>query len=148
MVSSIFVSTVLNRPFQLTFKHCSNRKFGCASAFLSKIKFSPQGFCVIGAHSDSPCLKLKPRSKLKRHGWKEIAVQTYGGGLWSTWFDRDLGIAGRVLVRKAGGGGEAKEVEQRLVQISKPVCRVPTLAVHMARGSGTKVEGQEGDPCT
>ena len=94
------------------------------------------GIISIGAHSDSPCLKLKPRSKVTSCGYQQLGVQTYGGGLWNTWFDRDLGIAGRVVIKEDGG----KSIKVKLVQINKPVCRIPTLAVHLARGTGTKLE--------
>lgn len=64
------------------------------------------GFKVIGGHSDSPNLRVKPRSK--RSGNKEksiqVGVECYGGGLWHTWFDRDLGISGRVFCRSENGG--------------------------------------------
>ena len=104
-------------------------------------KFEPgNGVIAVGAHTDSPCLKLKPTSKLTKHGMLQLGVQTYGGGLWGTWFDRDLGVAGRALVRRRGEGGAPDEFEHKLVKVAKPICRVPTLAVHMARGSGTKIE--------
>lgn len=60
------------------------------------------GFKIICGHTDSPNLKVKPRSKRgPNSGYAQIAVECYGGGLWHTWFDRDLGISGRVLVRNA-----------------------------------------------
>eukprot|EP00955_Chlamydomonas_euryale_P037174 350682-Chlamydomonas_euryale.AAC.1 len=70
---------------------------------------------MVGAHTDSPCLKLKPVTKSVKAGWHLVNVETYGGGLWSTWFDRDLGIAGRVLVRSKGDDG-VERIVHRLVK--------------------------------
>jgi len=83
------------------------------------------GFKVIGGHTDSPNLKVKPRSKREGSGCVQLGVECYGGGLWHTWFDRDLGVSGRVLVRKDG------KIETRLVKIDTPVARVSTLCIHL-----------------
>lgn len=63
---------------------------------------------VVAAHTDSPCLKLKPVSAITKHGYLCVGVQPYGGGLWYTWFDRDLSVAGRVIHYTNGDEGEAE----------------------------------------
>ncbi|KAL6518326.1 hypothetical protein OROMI_034027 [Orobanche minor] len=83
-------------------------------------------FHVIAAHTDSPCLKLKPKPVSSKSGYLMLNVQTYGGGLWHTWFDRDLSLAGRVIVRADDGS-----FLHKLVKIKRPLLRVPTLAIHL-----------------
>lgn len=58
-------------------------------------------------------------------------MQTYGGGLWHTWFDRDLTVAGRLLVREVKDGEVS--YSHRLVRIEEPILRIPTLAIHLDR---------------
>jgi aspartyl aminopeptidase len=85
------------------------------------------GFKMIGAHTDSPNLKLKPRASYTNKGFRQLGVEVYGGVLLHTWFDRDLSIAGRVAVR------EGKKIEMRLVDLQRPLLRIPNLAIHMNR---------------
>ncbi|KAK2648250.1 hypothetical protein Ddye_015739 [Dipteronia dyeriana] len=101
------------------------------------------GFHIVGAHTDSPCLKLKPVSKVTKGGFLEVGVQTYGGGLWYTWFDRDLTVAGRVIIREEKDG--CTSYSHRLVRIEEPIMRIPTLAIHLDRNvnsDGFKVNTQ------
>ena len=83
------------------------------------------GFKVVGAHSDSPVLKLKPVTQKSKSNFIQVAVECYGGGLWHTWFDRELTLAGSVIVETASG------YERRLVHIQKPILRVPSLCIHL-----------------
>jgi aspartyl aminopeptidase len=85
------------------------------------------GFRIIGAHTDSPNLRVKPRPDAGRVGYRQVAVEVYGGALLNSWLDRDLGLSGRVVVRGASGP------EERLLRVDRPVMRVPQLAIHLDR---------------
>jgi len=85
------------------------------------------GFRVVGAHTDSPNLRIKPTADVHVHGYHQLAVEPYGGVLLHTWLDRDLSLAGRVSMR-AGAG-----IETRLVDFARPLLRVPSLAIHLNR---------------
>jgi aspartyl aminopeptidase len=86
-------------------------------------------FRVVGAHTDSPNLRIKPQPDLARAGWQLLGIEIYGGPLFNSWLDRDLGLSGRVAVRGDNG------VQTRLVTINEPVLRVAQLAVHLDRGA-------------
>jgi aspartyl aminopeptidase len=86
------------------------------------------GFRIVGAHTDSPNLRLKPKPEYTKEGYHQLGVEVYGGALLNSWLDRDLALAGRVMVRGAGSGFEA-----RLVRLDHPLLRVPQLAIHLDR---------------
>jgi len=85
-------------------------------------------FRIVGAHTDSPNLRLKPQPEYVAEGYAQLGVEVYGGVLLNSWLDRDLGLAGRVLVR-----GDAGAIESRLVSITRPLLRIPQLAIHLDR---------------
>lgn len=87
-----------------------------------------EGFRLIGAHTDSPGFRVKANGRLQQEGYRLLGVEVYGGPLLATWADRDLGIAGRLLVRGDGGG-----VETRLVHVARPLCRIALPAIHLDR---------------
>ena len=88
------------------------------------------GFMLIGAHTDSPNLRLKPNAAYAKEGYRQLGVEVYGGVLLVTWLDRDLSLAGRVLI--------AGEDQPRLLKIDRPVCRIPNLAIHLNREANEK----------
>lgn len=83
-------------------------------------------FRVLGAHTDSPNLRVKQHPDLAVAGWQLIGLEPYGGAWLNSWLDRDLGISGRLTVRSGD------ELVQRLVRIDDPVVRVPQLAIHLS----------------
>ncbi len=85
------------------------------------------GFRIVGAHTDSPNLRLKPRADLTAHGYRQFAVEPYGAALLHTWMDRDLSLAGRVTLRDAGA------LRTLLVDFARPLLRIPNLAIHLQR---------------
>ncbi|KZN14777.1 M18 family aminopeptidase [Marinomonas sp. TW1] len=101
---------------------------------------SQTGWRMIGAHTDSPCLKLKPNAHVNRFGYHQLGVEVYGGVLLHTWLDRDLSIAGRVTVKTAAG-----DIVSRLVDFKEPIAVVPNLAIHLNRkvNEGFSVNPQE-----
>ncbi|WP_037675011.1 M18 family aminopeptidase [Streptomyces griseus] len=86
-------------------------------------------FRIVGAHTDSPNLRVKPRPDSGAHGWRQVAVEIYGGPLMNSWLDRDLGLAGRLTLRDGS---------TRLVNVDRPLLRVPQLAIHLDRAVSTE----------
>lgn len=87
-------------------------------------------FRIVGAHTDSPNLRVKPYPDTGRAGWRQIAVEIYGGVPLNTWLDRDLGLSGRLTLRDGS---------TQLVLVDEPLLRVPQLAIHLDRSVNEKL---------
>ena len=83
------------------------------------------GCAIVGAHTDSPNLRIKPQPDTGSVGYRQVGVEVYGGVLLNSWLDRDLGISGRIVVSDDGGLRELK------VRVDEAIFRVPQLAIHL-----------------
>ncbi len=90
------------------------------------------GFRMVGAHTDSPCFKVKPNPEIESKGYNQLGVEVYGGVLLNPWFDRDLSLAGRVTLKNKKGN-----LENRLIDFKDPIAIIPSLAIHLDREANT-----------
>jgi len=111
---------------------------GSIAAFhMGNARPSDAGFHLVGAHTDSPNLRVKPNPEIQQSGYGQLGVEPYGGVLLHTWLDRDLSLAGRALL----ADGSA-----RLVDFGRELLRVPSLAIHLNRkvnSEGLKLNAQK-----
>lgn len=123
------------KPGRYVFAHGGSSLF----AFVIPDGKRIEGFRIVGAHTDSPNLRLKPNAEYKKEGYAQLGVEVYGGVLLNSWLDRDLSLAGRVFVR------EGDRVEARLIRFTKPMLRVAQLAIHLDRevNEGLKLNRQD-----
>ncbi len=94
---------------------------------LGKRPLLDSGLRLVGAHTDSPCLRVKPQPELQRQGFWQLGVEVYGGALLAPWFDRDLSLAGRVTFSRDG------RIDSRLIDFQRPIAIIPQLAIHLHR---------------
>ncbi|KAH8101090.1 aspartyl aminopeptidase [Cristinia sonorae] len=107
-------------------KYYFTRNQAALLAFTIPQKWKPgKGLSIVATHIDSPNLRVRPVSKKSNAGYLQVGVETYGGGIWHSWLDRDLSLAGRVVVSGKNG------LESKLVHIKKPILHIPTLAIHL-----------------
>ncbi len=99
-----------------------------------------QGFRMLAAHTDSPCLQIKPQPDVKTGTYHQLGVEVYGGPLLTTWFDRDLCLAGRAVCSSADQGLVVLPVD-----FKRPLLTIPSLAIHFNReaNAGTNIDKQK-----
>ncbi|GAB5414550.1 MAG: M18 family aminopeptidase [Congregibacter sp.] len=90
------------------------------------------GLRMVGAHTDSPCLTVKPEPDLSTSGYLQLGVEVYGGALLNPWFDRDLSLAGKVSYRTGSG-----ELATTLIDFEEAIAVIPSLAIHLDREANT-----------
>ena len=88
------------------------------------------GIRMSGAHTDSPCLKVKPRPETYCQGYLQLGVEVYGGVLLNPWYDRDLSLAGRVTYQ-----AKNKKIHNLLINFMQPMAVIPSLAIHLDRNA-------------
>ncbi|MEG0857082.1 MAG: M18 family aminopeptidase [Romboutsia sp.] len=94
-------------------------------------KIEEEGFRIIGSHSDSPTFRIKPNAEMSvENTYLKLNTEAYGGAILSTWLDRPLSIAGRVVLKST----ETLYPREELININKPICIIPNLAIHLNRG--------------
>ena len=105
------------------------REDGALIAFaIGSTDYAQKGFRMLGAHSDSPCLQIKPLPDISAHGYRQLGVEVYGGALLHPWFDRPLSLAGRVCCRMRDD-----TLRMLLVDFKRPLLTIPSLAIHFDR---------------
>jgi aspartyl aminopeptidase len=130
-----FKPLIENQPWQFkkSGKYYVIRDGGSIIAFiLGKNSIEESGLRIVGAHTDSPGLRLKPKAAHANQGVAQLGVEVYGGPILATFTDRDLSIAGKVIVRND------KDFETHLVNPKQAIARLPNLAIHMNRDVNDK----------
>jgi len=105
----------------------------CLVAFVIPKAKKCDGFRIVGAHTDSPNLRVKPTPDYVKEGYAQLGVEVYGGALLNSWLDRDLGLAGRAVVRNGSNGFTVRDFV-----VARPLLRVAQLAIHLDRDVNEK----------
>ena len=95
-----------------------------------------EGFKIAAAHTDFPCLRIKPNPDVATSGYAQVNVEVYGGAILNTWLDRPLSISGRIAVKS----NDVMHPDMRYIDIKRPLMTIPNLAIHMNREVNKGVE--------
>ncbi len=114
-------------------KYFVTRNDSSIIAFNLNRELPDSGFRMVGAHTDSPCLKVKPNPEIINNEYLQLGVEIYGGALFNPWFDRDLSLAGKVSFLDLDG-----EIQHGLIDFKKPIASIPSLAIHLDRSANSE----------
>lgn len=114
-------------------KYYTTRNGSSLVAFIVGSDGLDAGLRLFGAHTDSPCLKVKPQAELLRHGCVQLGLEVYGGVLLNPWFDRDLSMAGKVVYETPQG-----DIASVLLDFARPVVTIPSLAIHLDKEANSE----------
>lgn len=118
----------------------SRRDSSLVAFIMGEENAAEKGLRLLGAHTDSPCLKVKTNPEKVQHSYAQLGIEVYGGALLNPWFDRDLSLAGRVNYREGSG-----KLQSALVNFQRPLAVIPSLAIHLDReaNSNRSINPQE-----
>ncbi len=101
-----------------------------------RVHSKKDGYHIIGSHTDSPAMIIKPKAVMKDNGYVKLNTEVYGGPILNTWMDRPLSIGGRVLLRS----GKSMAPTEVLIDFEKPVAIIPNLAIHLNKDINKGIE--------
>lgn len=132
LIRNGFEELQMNKKWQLKVggKYFITKNSSSLTAFVINSDNMEDGFRIIGSHSDSPTFRIKPNAEMTiENTYLKLNTEAYGGAILSTWFDRPLSIAGRVVLKSENILCPREEV----ININKPICIIPNIAIHMNR---------------
>lgn len=134
----------MNEKWQLKVggKYFITKNSSSLTAFVINSDNMQDGFRIIGSHSDSPTFRIKPNAEMTvENTYLKLNTEGYGGAILSTWFDRPLSIAGRVVLKSEN----VLYPREEIININRPVCIIPNIAIHMNRSinDGYKINKQK-----
>lgn len=132
LIKNGFEELQMNKKWQLKVggKYFITKNSSSLTAFVINSDSMQDGFRIIGSHSDSPTFRIKPNAEMTvENTYLKLNTEAYGGAILSTWFDRPLSIAGRVVLKSENILCPREEI----ININRPICIIPNIAIHMNR---------------
>ncbi|WP_297131981.1 M18 family aminopeptidase [Terrisporobacter sp.] len=133
LISNGFTELKMNKKWDLQVggRYYLTKNSSALIAFvINSDNIENEGFRIIGSHSDSPTFRIKPNPEMcAENTYLKLNTEGYGGSILSTWYDRPLAIAGRVVIKSE----DILHPKEEIININKPICIIPSLAIHMNR---------------